>query len=164
MKGIVRVVMMLTLLLPAASWAQQKGDLVIKSISEIEVKQKNAEGKEEVKRVDATKTQVLPGQTVIYTNSYAYNGAKPATDVVIKNAVPEQMTYVDGSAEGKGTKIEFSVDKGQTYAAPDKLTVKAAGGKERRAAAADYTNIRWTIQTPLKKGEKGSVSYSARVK
>jgi uncharacterized repeat protein (TIGR01451 family) len=128
------------------------------------VKQKNAEGKEEVKRVDATKTKVLPGETVIFTNYYTYAGDKPATNVVIKNPVPDHMIYLDGTAEGKGAKIEFSVDKGATFAAADKLKVKAANGQERRAAAADYTNIRWTLETPLQKGGKGSVSFRAKVK
>lgn len=164
MRKIIQVVLGLALLLPAAAWAQQKGGIVIKSVSEIEIKQKNAAGKEEVKRVDATKTKVLPGETIIFTNTYTYSGDKPATDVVIKNPVPEHMVYVDGTAEGKGAKIEFSVDKGKTYATADKLKVKAADGKERRAAVADYTDIQWTIETPLQKGAKGSVSFKATVK
>jgi uncharacterized repeat protein (TIGR01451 family) len=164
MKKFVQIVLALSLLVPAAAWAQQKGGITIRSVSEIEIKQKNADGKEEVKRVDATKTKVLPGDVVIYTNHYAYNGDKPATDVIIKNPVPEHMIYMDGTAEGKGTKIEFSVDKGKTYATADKVKVKTADGKERRAAAADYTNIQWTLETPLQKGGKGSVSFRAKVK
>jgi len=164
MKNFVQVVLAIALLVPAAAWAQQKGGITIRSVSELEIKQKNIEGKEEVKRVDATKTKVLPGETVIFTNYYIYNGDKPATDVVINNPVPEHMIYIDGTAEGKGTRIEFSVDNGKTYGTTDKVKVKAADGKERRAAAADYTNIRWTIGTPLKKGDKGSVSFRAKVK
>ena len=164
MRNVIQLVLVFALLIPAAAWAQQKGGVTIRSVSEIEVKQKNAEGREEVKRADATKTKVLPGETVIFTNHYTYNGDKPATDVIIKNPVPEHMLYLDGTAEGKGTRIEFSVDKGKTYATADKLKVKAANGKERRAAAADYTNIRWTLETPLQKGGKGSVSFRAKVK
>jgi uncharacterized repeat protein (TIGR01451 family) len=164
MKELVQVVLVLALLMPAAAWTQQKGGISIKTVSEIEVRQKNAQGKEEVKRVDATKTKVLPGEAVIYTNYYTYNGEQPATDVVIKNPVPDHMLYLDGTAAGKGARIEFSVDKGKTYATPDKLIIKSPDGKERRAAASDYTNIRWTIETPLKKGEKGSVSFSTKVK
>ena len=164
MVTIVRVVMALALLMPAAAGAQQGGGIVIKTASELEVKQKNAEGKEEVKRVDATTVQVLPGETVIYTNQYTYNGDKPATDVVIRNPVPEHMVYLDGSAEGKGARIEFSVDKGKTFASAGKLTVRGADGKERQASAADYTHLQWVMEAPLKKGAKGSVSYKAKVK
>jgi len=164
MRKIVTVVLALALLAPVAVWAQQNSGIAIRSISEIEVKQKNADGREEVKRVDATKTKVLPGETVIYTNYYTYNGDKPATDVVIKNPVPEHMVYLDGSAEGKGARIEFSVDKGKTYTTADKAKVRSANGKERRATAADYTNIRWTLESPLQKGGKGGVSFKAKVK
>jgi len=83
---------------------------------------------------------------------------------VIKNPVPEHMLYVEGSAEGKGTKIEFSVDKGRTFEAAGKLMVPTPDGKKRRAAAADYTYIRWTIEKPLHKGANGSVSFRAKVK
>ena len=162
-KGILVVLIALLLLLPAAARAQQKG-MEITTVSEVEMKQKNAEGKEEVKRIDATKTQVLPGQTVFYTNYYSYNGNQPATNVVIKNPIPEHMVYVDGSAQGKGTRIEFSADNGKTFAPAGKLLVKDKSGKERAATAADYTTIRWTIEKQLTKGAKGSVTFNARVK
>lgn len=163
MQRIVRVVLAL-LLMPAAVWAQQKGSIEIKTASEIEVMQTDAAGKQEVKRIDATTRNVTPGQTVIFTNYYTYSGAKPATDVVIKNPVPEHMLYVDGTAEGMGTRVEFSVDKGKTFAAADKLKIKTADGKERRAMAEDYTHIRWIIEKALQKGAKGSVSFRAKVK
>jgi uncharacterized repeat protein (TIGR01451 family) len=164
MRKIVQIVLAAALLVPAAAWAQQKGGVVIRSVSEVEVKQKNAEGKEEVKRVDATKTKVLPGETVIFTNYYTYSGDKPATNVVIKNPVPDHMIYLDGTAAGAGTRIEFSADKGKTFGTAGKVTVRSADGKERRAAAADYTNIRWTLEKPLNKGAKGSVTFRAKVK
>jgi uncharacterized repeat protein (TIGR01451 family) len=163
MKGLLLVALAL-LLMPAAVWAQQKGGLDIRTVSEIEVTHVNADGKNEVTRIDATTKNVSPGQTVIFTDYYTYTGDKPATDVVIKNPVPEHMLYVDGSAEGKGTRIEFSSDKGKTYATADKLMVTTADGKKRRAAAADYTHIRWIIEKPLQAGAKGSVSFRAKVR
>jgi len=163
MERVLKVFMVIALLLPTAVWAQQKGGIEIKTVSEVEVTQTDSEGKKLEKRIDATNKSVAPGTTVIFTNYYTYSGDKPATDVVIKNPVPEHMSYVDGTAEGKGTKIEFSVDQGKTFAAADKLKVKSADGKERRATAADYTYIRWTIEKPLQKGAKGSVSFKATV-
>jgi uncharacterized repeat protein (TIGR01451 family) len=164
MQRMLQIVLALALLLPAAAWTQQKSSIEIKAVSEIEITKTNAEGKKEVKRVNTTETAVPPGQTVIFTNYYTYTGEKPATDVVINNPVPENMVYEDGTATGKGTKVEFSVDQGKTYAAAGLLKIKSADGKERRAAAADYTNIRWTIEKPLQKGAKGSVTFRAKVK
>jgi len=164
MHKVLYLVLTAALFAPTTVWAQQKGDLDIKTISEVEITRTNAEGKKEVKRIDASMKSVAPGETVIYTNSYTYSGDKPATDVVIKNPIPEHMLYVEGTAEGTGTKIEFSVDQGKTFAAADKLRVTTPDGKKRRAAASDYTHIRWTIEKPLKKGAKGSVSFRAKVK
>jgi len=48
------------------------------------------------------------------------------------NPVPENMTYIDKSAEGKGARIDYSVDGGKTYGAADKLTsrmVRAGCGR-----------------------------------
>jgi uncharacterized repeat protein (TIGR01451 family) len=156
-------IMLALLLLSAAAWAQQKSPIELKSLAEVDVTTTNAKGEKEVKRVEAAKATVVPGDVVIFTNQYANTGDKPATDVVIRNAVPEHMIYVDGSAEGKGTRIEFSVDKGKTYGAPDKLTVTDAKGAKRKAAAQDYNNIRWTVEK-LPPGAKGSVSFRAKVK
>jgi len=153
----------LLLLLPAPAPAQQTGGIVLTSVSEVEVVKQNAEGKKEVKRVDAAKAAVVPGDTVIFTVSYANTDTKPADRVVVINPVPQHMTYLDKSAEGKGAVIEFSVDGGKTYAAPGKLTV-ADKGQQRPAAAADYTHIKWTMGKPLAPGAKGSVSFRAVLK
>jgi uncharacterized repeat protein (TIGR01451 family) len=129
----------------------------------VEVVKLNAEGKKEVKRIDAAKAAVVPGDTVIFTVSYANTDTKPADRVIVINPVPEHVIYADKSAEGTGTTIEFSVDGGKTYAAPGKLTVTSAG-KQRPAIAADYTHIRWTLSKPLAPGGKGSVSFKAQIK
>jgi uncharacterized repeat protein (TIGR01451 family) len=156
--------MMIVLLLPLAAGAQEKGNIELKSISEVEVATKSVAGKKEVKRVDTGKATVVPGDTVVFTTTYRNIGAKPAENVVITNPVPEHTTYVDKSAEGKGTAIDFSTDGGKSYAAPDKLTVKDAQGKTRKAGAADYTHIRWTLNKSLAPGGMGSVSFKAKIK
>lgn len=158
--------MLLTLLLPFTAPAQQKekGTIELKSVSEVEVVTKNAAGMKEVKRVDTGKAKVVPGDTVVFTTSYRNTGAKPAEKVVITNPVPEHTIYVDKSAEGKGAVIDFSTDGGKSYATPDKLTVKDAAGKVRKAGPADYTHIRWTVTKSLSPGGTGSVSFKAKIK
>lgn len=162
-KGTV-VVMAMALLLPWAARAQQAGGIELTTVAEKEAVKTDAQGKKEVTLTDATKGNVLPGDIVRFTLYYENKGDKPATDVVLQNPVPEHMVYVDGSAEGKGARLAFSIDNGKTFAAPDKLMVKIAGGKERPAAAADYTAVRWTLEQAVAKGAKGSVSFRARVK
>jgi uncharacterized repeat protein (TIGR01451 family) len=163
MKGLAASSIAVLLLLAAPALAQQKGGIVLTSVSEVEVVQQNAEGKKEVKRIEAAKAKVVPGDTVIFTVSYANTDTKPADRVVVINPVPEHTTYLDKSAEGKGAVIEFSIDGGKTYAAPEKLVVTVEG-KQRRAAASDYTHIRWTMGKPLAPGAKGNVSFRAVLK
>lgn len=151
------------LLLTTAAWAQQKSAIELTTVAEVEVTATNKEGKKEVKRVEASKANVPPGETVIFTNYYTNKGQDSATGVVITNPIPEHMLYLDKSAEGAGSRIDFSVDGGRTYAPASKLVIRA-GGKERPAAVSDYTHIRWTLEKPLAKGGKGSVSFRAKVK
>jgi uncharacterized repeat protein (TIGR01451 family) len=163
-RGIVLGIMLALMLLPAAARAQQQGSIELKSIAEVEVTETNAKGVKEVKRVEVGKAAVVPGDVVVFTTSYTNTGKKPADKVVITNPVPEHMDYVDQSAEGKGTKIEFSVDKAKSYGTPDKLTVTDAQGKTRKAGPTDYTHIRWTLVKPLPPGGTGSVSFRAKVR
>ena len=162
-KKLLATLSLLLLIALSASAAEKKG-IELKSTAEVDIIVKNDKGEKEIVRVDAASANVVPGDTVIFTTYYQYQGEKPATNVVINNPLPEHMLYLDNTAEGKGTRIDFSVDKGQTFAAADKLKIKDAEGKERPASAADYTHIRWTIEGALPDGAKGSVSYKAKVK
>lgn len=164
MKKAAAIMIMTLLLVPTAISAQQKGGVDLKSVAEVEVVRQNAKGEKEVKRVDAAKANVVPGDTVIFTITYVNNGDKPAANVAVKNPVPGQMLYLDKSAEGAGTSIDFSVDKGRTYGSAGALKVKTSDGKERPAAAADITHIRWTLEKPVTPGATGSVSFRAKVK
>lgn len=143
-------------------FAEKKGDILLKTIAEVEVEEFNEEGKKEVKRIPASK--VVPGDEVIYTNFYTIVGNEPIEDAVINNPVPEHMIYLQGSAKGKGTLITFSVDNGNVYDVPEKLFVLDPDGKKISAKASDYTHIRWQFKKALLKGEKGQVGFRARLK
>ncbi|PKN13138.1 MAG: hypothetical protein CVU69_03835 [Deltaproteobacteria bacterium HGW-Deltaproteobacteria-4] len=162
-KKLLAILSLLVLVALPASAAEKKG-IELKSTAEIDIIVKNDKGEQETVRVSAADTNVTPGDTIIFTTHYEYQGDKPATNVVINNPLPEHMLYLDNTAEGKGARIDFSVDKGQIFAAADKLKIKDAEGKEQPASAADYTHIRWTFEGALQDGAKGSVSYKAKVK
>jgi uncharacterized repeat protein (TIGR01451 family) len=107
--------------------------------------------------------KIVPGDQVIYTVSYENKGKQPADRVVVTDPIPPEVAYVDGSAFGPGTEIEFSVD-GKTWGAPAALKVKGADGKERPAIAADYTHIRWKLAASVQPGQKGFVRFRAVLK
>ena len=152
------------LLLPVSSaLAVEKGSMELQSVAETEIEVINVKGEKEIKRVNVSETKIVPGDEVIFTTYYGHIGKEAADDVIITNPVSEHMIYTDLSAEGKGAVIRFSVDGGKSYDLPEKLKVKDERGGERSANPSDYTHIRWIIEK-LKPGDRGSVSFRARVK
>lgn len=148
------------LAIAAATDAAPGMQLKTEAFREVEVTDKS--GKKEKKRQPLTRA--LPGQEVIYDISYRNAGSKPAEKVVVNNAVPKGLLYQPGSAQGTGTRIEFSVDGGKTYGSLEALRVTGADGKPRAAKADEVTHLRWTLMTALKPSAEGKVSYRAMLK
>jgi uncharacterized repeat protein (TIGR01451 family) len=107
-----------------------------------------------------------PGDVLEYQVAYKNEGDEPATNAVIEDPIPKGTTYLANSAQGEGSEITFSNDKGQTFAPAVKLTyeVKLPNGsvEKRTATPAEYTHVRWTVkQVPA--GASGKVSFRVRV-
>lgn len=156
--------LLMVILTAAIVWAQQKSPIELKSTVEVEVEVKNKSGETEIVRKDVSKHSIIPGDTLVLATRYKNKGDKPVSKVAVKNPVPPNTVYISGSAEGKNTKIEFSVDKGKTYGLPATLKIIKPDGKERKAVAADYTDVKWTLISPLAPGAEGSVSFKAKLK
>ncbi len=164
MKGIGTVVLAALLALPAAAAGQQKVAVEITTKTTVDVVQKNEKGERVAVKKDVSEAKVVPGDIVTFSMTYSNKGKQPATGVVITDPVPEHMSYVDKSAEGKGTAIDFSVDGGKTYGSPEKLRIKDATGKTRPALAQDYTHVRWVVKGAVAPGGSGTVSFKTKVK
>jgi uncharacterized repeat protein (TIGR01451 family) len=158
---IVLSILFLVLTGAGMGWAQQKGMIELDTVAEMEKEVINSKGKKERRRGPVT--TAVPGDVVIYTLYYTNKGQEPADNVVIIDPIPEHMVYVQGSASGADTVITFSMDKGETYNLPEKLTITSANGFVRPARPSEYTHIRWTRQTSLPAGQKGQVSFRARL-
>lgn len=144
---------------PATSWGE--GSIELLSRAEVEVVKVNKKGEKEIVREPASK--VVPGDTVIYTNTYRNAGKERADNVVINNPVPEHMNYVGGSAFGEGTAITFSADGGKTFERPEKIFKLGEDGQLRLARPEEYTHLRWVVRGELKPGSTGEVGYRARL-
>lgn len=164
MKRKVLIALAFIMVLPIIAVAAEPGSIELRSQAEVEIVVINDKGEKEIKRVGAEEAEVFPGDEVIFTTHYKHVGKKPADKVVITNPVPKHMVYTGKSAEGKETEIVFSIDGGKKYDKPSKLKVRSMDGKERVASPADYTHIRWSFKADLKQGEKGSVSFRAKLK
>ena len=143
----------------AAVQAQQNGTLDIRTIVQKEVITVADDGSEETQLVVAD--LVVPGDEVIYTLTYANVGDEPAENIVITNPLPEQLTYIAGSASGADADVLYSVD-GVNYGQTSELTV-VADGLERPARAEDVTHIRWVISAPIQPGDEGIAQFRARL-
>ncbi len=149
-------VLLLGFSLSAAAMAE--GSLDVRTVVQKEEVVVDDNGEETRRLVPAE--LVVPGESVFYTITFTNVGEEPADNVVITNPISENLTYVDGSAFGPGTEIQFSIDGGKTFAAPAALTVNE-NGRERRATASDYTHVRWVMQNNLEPGAQGTARFAA---
>lgn len=140
--------------------AQEKGHLNVRTIVQKEEVVVNDTGDTERRLVDAE--TVVPGDDLVYTITFQNISDETAENVVITNPISASLTYVNGSAFGPGAVIEFSVDGGENFDAPDELMVAANDG-ERPAEAADFTHVRWTMQNDIESGAQGLASFRARL-
>ena len=107
---------------------------------------------------------VVPGDELRYTVRFTNDGTLPvdAGTIVITDTIPAHTEYLDGTAFGSGTEVQFSLD-GEAFAQPmDLNTVKE--GVEVLASAKDYRSIRWVFAPALEPGETGHVSFNVRLK
>lgn len=159
MKTLKNILLLVPVLVFASvAQAQEKGHLNVRTVVQKEEITINDAGEPEARLVEPD--TVIPGDSVIYTITFSNVSDEPADNVVIVNPVPENLTYIDGSAFGPGTVIEFSVDGGQNYAAAAELRVPENGGT-RSATAEDYTHVRWVMQNELAAGSQGVASFRA---
>lgn len=160
MKSTMTLIAGLALFFAPAAFAQDAGHLNVRTVVQKEEVSVNDSGDTERRLVDAD--TVVPGDDVVYTITFTNISDDAAENVVITNPIAENLTYVNGSAFGPGTVIEFSIDGGQSFASPDQLRV-SSDGEFRAARAEDFTHVRWTMQNELQAGAQGMAQFRARL-
>jgi len=138
-----------------------QADVTISSTSLQEETKVTATG-EKIKEWVKTE-KVIPGTVVRYVNTLENSGSVTATNLLVKNPIPENMEYVADSALCQGScRLSYSVDGGKSFNTPSELYV-GVGEKRHLAKASDYTDIRWVIDT-LAANSQSFVEYKARLK
>ena len=140
-----------------------KGALVLESFNEVEMVVENEKGEKVVKRVDAAKARILPGDEILYSVRFRNTGTEPATDIVITNPVPEHMILKPVTIHGEGTEVTLSIDSGKNFGRQDELFVVEEDGTKRPPKPEEYTHVRWTFSKEIMPEEQGSVGFSAIV-
>ena len=156
MKTLLGVILLAAL--SATATAQEEGHLNVRTVVQKEQVTVNEAGESETRLVAAD--TVVPGEKVVYTITFQNISEESAENVVITNPISADLMYVDGSAFGPGSNIQFSADGGQTFANSNELTV-TEGGVTRSAGAEDFTHIRWVMQQELAAGAQGVARFSA---
>lgn len=136
--------------------------LTATQIVEKEVVIENQDGTTQTQRVPAER--VIPGERIVYTLRYLNDGAEPATDLVMTMPVPNEVTFIDGSAERAGAETVYSVDGGNTFASRESLVVNGTNGASRPAKAEDITHVKWTIEGPVQSAEVGELVFKGVLK
>lgn len=156
----IRLTLIVLVAFAAGANAQDRGHLNVRTIVQKAEVSMNESGETETRLVPAE--TVVPGDDVVYTIMFTNISDDTAENVVITNPISESLTYIDGSAFGPGTLIEFSVDGGQSFAPREDLTVDTEEGP-RPAGVGDYTHVRWTMQNDLEAGAQGLAQFRARL-
>ena len=151
----------MTLVFSLQAVAQEKGHLNVTTTVQKQEVTVNESGDTEIRLVAAS--TVVPGESVVYTITFQNISDEPADNVVITNPISKELTYVDGSAFGPGSAVQFSTDDGQNFAAADDLTV-SEDGESRPAGPDDFTHIRWVMNNELAVGAQGTARFSAVLK
>ena len=103
---------------------------------------------------------VTPGDKLVFVLAYKNGGAKPATDFVVTNPIPDAVAFA--GAEGDGALM--SVDGGKSWGALAALKVKQSDGTLRPALPADVTHVRWSFGKAIAAGAGGKLSFRGIVK
>ena len=135
--------------------------VTLSTMAEVEIKPDGA-GRRSVELAAAD--HVVAGDQLIYTVEIHNATARALAGIVVTNPIPERMGYVAASAQGPGAEIDFSVDGGMSFAKPDALTIKLAGGLTRPATAAEYTHIRWKLKYALSANSTAFARFRASLK
>jgi uncharacterized repeat protein (TIGR01451 family) len=147
---------LLALLAPAA--APAASDVSLDSKVFVERVKQEASGKRTT--VLEPPKVVTPGDRLVFVLSYLNAGAKPASDFVVTNPIPDAVAYA--GAEGEGAAV--SIDGGRSWGSLASLKVRQPDGTFRAAQPGDVTHIRWSFGQAIAAGQGGKLSFRGVVK
>lgn len=155
----------------AETVAQDPNSVKIESIVKVVRKQTKADGKTVTTLVAPKDTKVVPGDELIFINSYVNSGRAPVADFVVDNPVPSAVSVTEIGENW----AQVSVDGGNVYGRLQDLTVTedapvaegstAAPTKiERPAKYSDVTHIKWKFPSAIVPNGTGNLQFHAVVK
>lgn len=108
--------------------------------------------------------EVTPGEKIVYTVAYTNDSIEPASDIVLAMPVPDDVRFLEGTADRNGAVVRYSADGGSSFVERDALVLPAVGGGTRAASSDDITHIQWRIAGPIAVGTSDEITFKARLK
>jgi hypothetical protein len=159
----------------AQSVADPRSNVKIESIAQVERTEKDAGGVEVAKLYSPVDVKVIPGDRLVFTNSYRNTGSVPVTGFVVNNPIHTAVSFT----EVKEDWALVSIDGGKTYGKLVDLTIAITpseteeGGNtaavnetptSRAALPSDVTHIRWIFPKAIAPGASGKLQFRGVVK
>ncbi len=154
-----------------AAATDPRADIKIDSKIMVERTAESESGKMVTKLLDPATVKVIPGDTLLFINTYRNTGKNAVTGFVVNNPVHSAVALVEVVEDW----ALVSVDGGKNFGKLSELTVTAdspaAEGEEERsepksrpAKASDVTHIRWVLASPIAPGASGDLRFRGIVK
>ncbi len=131
-------------------------------------------GKTEIKLFDPATVKVIPGDKLLFINTYRNTGDSAVTGFVVNNPVHSAVALIEVVEDW----ALVSVDGGKNFGKLSELTLTetmATATEEtgetaapepttRPAVASDVTHIRWVLASPIAPGASGELRFRGVVK
>jgi hypothetical protein len=98
-----------------------------------------------------------PGDRVIFVVNWK---ARRNSAFTVTNPMPRTIAF-ESTSDGAE---HVSVDGGRTWGPLEALTVREAGGRQRRALPDDVTHLRWRVGAPIAMLGTGKITYRGVVR
>lgn len=152
-----------------------RADVKIDSKIMVERTDASESGKTVTKLVDPATVKVIPGDKLLFINTYRNTGDSAVTGFVVNNPVHSAVALIEVVEDW----ALVSVDGGKNFGKLSDLSVTetvAAAPEEdadetaapvqttRPAVASDVTHIRWVLASPIAPGASGELRFRGVVK
>lgn len=140
--------------------ANPQADIKIDSSIKVERTEITETGESVTTLLDPATVEVIPGDRLLFTNSYRNIGQNAVTGFVVNNPVHDAVTFVEVLEDW----ALVSVDGGRNFGKLAELSVAEATTDMRPAMASDVTHIRWIMPSPIAPGASGELRFRGIVK
>ncbi len=146
--------------------ADAKANVKIDSKVLVERTEPNAAGEIQTKLYNPSDVKVIPGDRLVFVNTYHNRGVTPVTGFVVNNPIHAAVTFSNVQEEW----ATVSIDGGKNFGKLTEFTVTENDtGVEsvsitRAAQPSDVTHIRWTFDKAIAAGASGELRFSGVVK